>query len=285
MMRGMIKYDILNSIRLIISNVGLNTFVDVGIVYYVLYRGYLLIRDMRAKQLVKGIVLLVALIPISSIFDLYMVEFILSNTFQVGLIALVIVFQPEIRKALEYLGRTSFSLSNLEKTNETSREIIKEITSAITSLSRQKIGALIIFEKQIGLNDIVESGTILNANISSGLLINIFIPNTPLHDGAVIIKDYTIKAAGCFLPLTENNLLSKDIGTRHRAAIGMTERSDSIALIVSEETGYISYAVEGRLYRNIQSEELQNLLSDIYIENEKLSIIDKWRNRYEDKKR
>jgi diadenylate cyclase len=176
-------------------------------------------------------------------------------------------------------------LSNLEKTNETSREIIKEITSAITSLSRQKIGALIIFEKQIGLNDIVESGTILNANISSGLLINIFIPNTPLHDGAVIIKDYTIKAAGCFLPLTENNLLSKDIGTRHRAAIGMTERSDSIALIVSEETGYISYAVEGRLYRNIQSEELQNLLSDIYIENEKLSIIDKWRNRYEDKKR
>jgi diadenylate cyclase len=214
-----------------------------------------------------------------------MVEFILSNTFQVGLIALVIVFQPEIRKALEYLGRTSFSLSNLEKTNETSREIIKEITSAITSLSRQKIGALIIFEKQIGLNDIVESGTILNANISSGLLINIFIPNTPLHDGAVIIKDYTIKAAGCFLPLTENNLLSKDIGTRHRAAIGMTERSDSIALIVSEETGYISYAVEGRLYRNIQSEELQNLLSDIYIENEKLSIIDKWRNRYEDKKR
>jgi diadenylate cyclase len=278
-------YDILNRIRLIISNVGLNTFVDVGIVYYVLYRGYLLIRDMRAKQLVKGIVLLVALIPISSIFDLYMVEFILSNTFQVGLIALVIVFQPEIRKALEYLGRTSFSLSNLEKTNETSREIIKEITSAITSLSRQKIGALIIFEKQIGLNDIVESGTILNANISSGLLINIFIPNTPLHDGAVIIKDYTIKAAGCFLPLTENNLLSKDIGTRHRAAIGMTERSDSIALIVSEETGYISYAVEGRLYRNIQSEELQNVLSDIYIENEKLSIIDKWRNRYEDKKR
>ena len=285
MIWGIFMYDIMNRIRLIISNVRLNTLVDIGIVYYVLYHGYILIRDMRAKQLVKGIVLLVALIPISSIFDLYMVEFILSNTFQVGLIALVIVFQPEIRKALEYLGRTSFTLSNVEKTNETSREIIKEIISAITSLSRQKIGALIIFEKQIGLNDIIESGTKINANISSGLLINIFIPNTPLHDGAVIIKDYTIKAAGCFLPLTENNLLSKDIGTRHRAAIGMTERSDSIALIVSEETGYISYAVEGRLYRNIQNEELQTLLSDIYIENEKMSIIDKWRNRNEDKKR
>ncbi|HPV85672.1 MAG TPA: diadenylate cyclase CdaA, partial [Sedimentibacter sp.] len=175
--------------------------------------------------------------------------------------------------------------SNVEKTNETSRKIIKEIISAITSLSRQKIGALIIFEKQIGLNDIIESGTVINANISSGLLINIFIPNTPLHDGAVIIKDYTIKAAGCFLPLTENNLLSKDIGTRHRAAIGMTERSDSIALIVSEETGYISYAVEGRLYRNIQNEEIESLLQSIYIENEKVNIIDKWRNRNEDKKR
>lgn len=277
--------ELLDRMRLIISNVGLNTIVDIGIVYYFLYRGYLLIRDMRAKQLVKGIVLLVALIPISSIFDLFMVEFILKNTFQVGLIALVIVFQPEIRKALEYLGRTSFTLSNVEKTNEASREIIKEIISATTSLSRQKIGALIIFEKQIGLNDIIESGTVVNANISSGLLINIFIPNTPLHDGAVIIKDYIIKAAGCFLPLTDNNLLSRDIGTRHRAAIGMTERSDSVALIVSEETGYISYAVEGRLYRNIQTEEIETLLQSIYIENEKINILDKWRNRNEDKKR
>ncbi len=277
--------DLLDRMKLIISNVGLNTIVDIGIVYYFLYRGYLLIRDMRAKQLVKGIVLLVALIPISSIFDLFMVEFILKNTFQVGLIALVIVFQPEIRKALEYLGRTSFTLSNVEKTNETSREIIKEIISAATSLSRQKIGALIIFEKQIGLNDIIESGTVINANISSGLLINIFIPNTPLHDGAVIIKDYVIKAAGCFLPLTDNNLLSRDIGTRHRAAIGMTERSDSVALIVSEETGYISYAVEGRLYRNIQTDEIESLLQSIYIENEKINILDKWRNRNEDKKR
>ena len=277
--------DLMERIKLIFSNIGFNTVVDIGIVYYVLYRGYILIRDMRAKQLVKGIVLLVSLIPISKIFDLYMVKFILDNTFQVGVIALVIVFQPEIRKALEYLGRTSFTLSNIEKNAETSQKIIKEIISAATSLARQKIGALIIFEKQIGLNDIIESGTKLDANISSGLLINIFIPNTPLHDGAVIIKDYTVRAAGCFLPLTENNLLSKDIGTRHRAAIGMTEKSDAVALIVSEETGYISYAVEGRLYRNIQNTELENLLSGIYAENEKINLIDKWRNRNEDKKR
>lgn len=275
----------MEQIKLIFTNIGLNSIVDIGLVYYVLYHGYLLIRDMRAKQLVKGIVLLVALIPISEIFQLYMVEYILGHTFQVGVIALVVVFQPEIRKALEYIGRTSFSLAAIEKNTQTSEQVIKEIVSATSSLARQKIGALMIFEQKIGLTDIAESGTKLNANISSGLLINIFIPNTPLHDGAVIIKDYTIRAAGCFLPLTENNLLSKDIGTRHRAAIGMTEKSDSIALIVSEETGYISYAVEGRLYRNIQIQELEYLLSGIYVDNDKVNIIDKWRNRNEDKKR
>lgn len=275
----------MEQIRLIISNIGLNSIVDIGLVYYVLYHGYLLIRDMRAKQLVKGIVLLVALIPISQIFQLHMVKYILDHTFQVGVIALVVVFQPEIRKALEYLGRTSFTLTSYEKNSQTSEQVIKEIVSATSSLARQKIGALMIFEQKIGLTDITDSGTKLNANISSGLLINIFIPNTPLHDGAVIIKDYTIRAAGCFLPLTENNLLSKDIGTRHRAAIGMTEKSDAIALIVSEETGYISYAVEGRLYRNIQIEELQDLLAGIYTESDKVNLIDKWRNRNEDKKR
>lgn len=275
----------MEQIRIIFSNIGFNSIIDIGIVYYVLYHGYLLIRDMRAKQLLKGIVLLVALIPISDIFQLHMVNYILGHTFQVGIIALVVVFQPEIRKALEYIGRTSFSLSGMERNEQTSEQVIKEIVSAVSSLARQKIGALLIFEKKIGLNDIAESGTMLNANISSGLLINIFIPNTPLHDGAVIIKDYTIRAAGCFLPLTENNLLSKDIGTRHRAAIGMTEKSDAIAVIVSEETGYISYAIEGRLYRNIKIDELEYLLSNIYEDNEKPNIIDKWRNRNEDKKR
>ncbi len=275
----------MEQIKIIFSNIGLNSIIDIAIVYYVLYHGYILIRDMRAKQLVKGIVLLIALIPISELFNLYMVSYILNNTFQVGVMALVVVFQPEIRRALEYLGRTSISLTAMEKNDQTSEQVIKEIVSATSSLARQKIGALMIFERKIGLHDIAESGTALNANISSGLLINIFIPNTPLHDGAVIISDYTIRAAGCFLPLTENNLLSKDIGTRHRAAIGMTEKSDAIALIVSEETGYISYAVEGRLYRNITMEELENLLSEIYMDSDKVNIIDKWRNRNEDKKR
>ncbi len=275
----------MGQIKLILSNLGVNSIVDIAIVYYVFYKGFMLIRDMRAKQLLKGIFLLIILIPIAAIFKLHMVKWILDRTFQVGIIALVVVFQPEIRRALEYIGRTSmFSFSNLDKNSATSEYVIKEIVTATSSLARQKIGALMIFEQKIGLNDIVDSGTKLNADISSGLLINIFIPNTPLHDGAVIIKDYSIIAAGCFLPLTDNNLLSKDIGTRHRAAIGMTEKSDSIALIVSEETGYISYAIDGRLYRNIQIEELEHLLSSIYMESEKLNIFDRWRYKNEVKK-
>jgi diadenylate cyclase len=275
----------LEQIKLIFGNIGFNSVIDIAIVYYVLYKGYLLIRDMRAKSLLKGIIVLVLLIPISEIFQLHMVKYILDNTFQVGVIALVVVFQPEIRRALEYLGRKSmFTFSNMERDNITSDTVIREIVTATSSLARQKIGALMIFEQKIGLIDIADSGTRLDANISSGLLINIFIPNTPLHDGAVIIKDYKIMAAGCFLPLTDNNLLSKDIGTRHRAAIGMTEKSDSIAVVVSEETGYISYAVDGRLYRNIQIDELENVLNSLYTVNDKANIFDKWRNKNEDKK-
>lgn len=275
----------MEQIKLIFSNIGLNSVVDIAIVYYILYNGYMLIRDMRAKQLVKGIVVLLALFPISNIFQLHMLKYILQNTLQVGIIAVVVVFQPEIRRGLEFIGRTSmFSFTTMDRNQETSEHVIKEIILATSSLARQKIGALMIFEQKTGLHDIVDTGTKINADISSGLLINIFIPNTPLHDGAVVIKDYSILAAGCFLPLTDNNLLSKDIGTRHRAAIGMTEKSDSIALIVSEETGYISYAVEGRLYRNIQIEELEKLLSNIYVEDDKSNIFDKWRNRNEYKR-
>ncbi len=178
-----------------------------------------------------------------------------------------------------------FSLSTLDKDVVTSQKIIKEISSATSSLARQKIGALMIFEQKTGLHEIVDTGVTLNSEISSGLLINIFIPNTPLHDGAVVIRDYRISAAGCFLPLTDNGQLSKDIGTRHRAALGITERSDAIAIIVSEETGYISYAIDGRLYRNIQIDELENILSRIYLDDDKPKLFEKWRIKYENKKR
>lgn len=271
---------VVEQIKLIFANIGILDILDIGLVSYVFYKLFMLIRGTRAKQLVKGIVLLLIITQVADWLNLNTINWILTNTLQVGFIALVIVFQPELRRALEYLGRTSmFSFANLEKDATNSDKVIKEIISACASLSRQKIGALIVFEQKTGLDDMVDTGTTIDGYISSGLLINIFIPNTPLHDGSVIIEEYKIKAAGCFLPLTENKFLSKDIGTRHRAALGITECSDSVALIVSEETGYISYAVDGRLYRNIAVEELEKILSELYKVESKENLFEKWRHR------
>ena len=273
---------VVEQIKLIFANIGIRDILDIGLVTFVFYKVFMLIRGTRAKQLVKGIVLLLIITQLAEWFKLNTINWILTNTLQVGFIALVIVFQPELRRALEYLGRTSmFSFANIEKDTTNSDKIIKEIISACASLSRQKIGALIVFEQKTGLDDMVDTGTTIGGYISSGLLINIFIPNTPLHDGAVIIEEYKIKAAGCFLPLTENKFLSKDIGTRHRAALGITECSDSVALIVSEETGYMSYAVDGRLYRNIEVEELEKILSELYKAESKENLFVKWRHRNE----
>lgn len=272
----------MEQINLIFENISIFDIIDILIVTYVFYKAFMLIRETRAKQLIKGIALLLIITQIAKWFNLHSISYILSNTLQVGFIALVIVFQPELRRALEYLGRTNmFSFINFPKSIQSYENIIEEIISACGSLSRQKIGALLVFEQKTGLNDMVDAGTIIDGHISSGLLINIFIPNTPLHDGAVIIKNYRIKAAGCFLPLTENNFLSKDIGTRHRAALGITESSDCIAIIVSEETGYISYAVDGRLYRNIEIDELNRLLKELYKAEEKTNLFDRWRHKNE----
>lgn len=264
-------------IKTILSNLRLRDVVDISIVAYAYYKFYMIMRETRAKQLMKGIAFIVIISGLASTLKLFTLSWILSNTLQVGLIALIIVFQPELRKALEYIGRTTFmSFSMFEGDDKKDEKAIKDITTACSALANQRIGALIIFELKTGLNDFIDSGVVIDSEISSGLLINIFIPNTPLHDGAVIIKDYRVKAASCFLPLTDNAHLSQDIGTRHRAAIGVTERSDAIAVIISEETGYISYAHEGRLYRNIQLEELTKLLKNIYSHEEKQRIFERW---------
>jgi diadenylate cyclase len=280
----------MEQLKLIFLNISIRNMIDIAIVYFLLFQGYMLIKNMRAKQLIKGIVLVLVITELSRLFELYALNSILSNTLQVGFIAVVILFQPELRRALEFIGRKSlFSISDLDKDDASAQKIIKEIATATSSLARQKIGALMIFELKTGLNEIIDTGVCLNSEISSGLLINIFIPNTPLHDGAVIIRNMRIAAAGCFLPLTDNNQLSKDIGTRHRAALGMTERSDAVGLIVSEETGYISYAIDGRLYRNVQIEELEKVLTKIFIDEEKTSLFSKIKSKvgafYENKKR
>ncbi len=262
----------------LILNINILHIIDIAVVAFAFYKVFMLIRETRAEQLIKGIILLLVAAKLSQLLQLYTVYWILQNTMTVGVIALLIVFQPELRRALEYIGRSRFfTKSFIELEKEKTNETVEEIVEAVASLARQKIGALIVIEKTTGLNEVVETGYRIEGLVSSGLLINIFIPNTPLHDGAVIIKEDIIKAAGCFLPLTDNMNLSKDLGTRHRAALGISERSDSVAIVVSEETGAISAADNGSLSRYLDIKTLRTILTNIYkSDNQKESLLYKW---------
>ncbi len=272
-------------INRIFSGIRIRDIIDMIIVAAVLYKLFKLIRETRAEQLVKGIFAIFVFEKISGEgwLELYTINWILKNTMTVGVIAILIVFQPELRRGLEYIGRSRFfTKSFLEIKGESLSKTVEEIVEACASLSRQKIGALIVLERETGLNEVVETGTKINGEVSSNLLINIFIPNTPLHDGAVIIKEDIIKAAACFLPLTENMNLSKELGTRHRAALGISERSDSLAIIVSEETGSISIAENGTIARHLDSKTLKQILIDMYKPKDSpQTFITKWRRKDE----
>ncbi|MDK2804131.1 MAG: diadenylate cyclase [Peptostreptococcaceae bacterium] len=244
----------------IVFNIGIFDVIDIAIVAYVFYKLYQLIKETRAEQLVRGIVILLLATKASEIMQLHVVNWILKNTMTVGMIALLIVFQPELRRVLEYLGRTKFIIKPAIEDTEKVDVVVEEVVQSMTSLARQKIGALLVFERETGINDIIQTGTMMDAKVTRQLLINIFIPNTPLHDGAAVIRGGKIMAAGCFLPLTENKFLNKELGTRHRAGLGISERSDCIALIVSEETGFISLAQNGKLYRDLSEESLRIFL-------------------------
>ena len=246
-------------------NLRVRDIIDILIVAAAFYKLFMLIRETRAEQLTKGIIALFVFTKISDWLELYTVFWILEKTMTVGVLAILIVFQPELRRALEYIGRSSFFTKSLiEIKDESLSQVVEEIVEAVASLSRQKIGALIVIERTTGLSEVVETGTKINGKVSSDLLINIFIPNTPLHDGAVIIKEDMIKAAGCFLPLTDNTSLSKELGTRHRAALGISEKSDSLSIVVSEETGAISIAENGSIARYLDSKTLRQILMDMY---------------------
>ncbi len=251
-------------------NVGIRDIIDILIVAVLFYKLFSLIKETRAEQLMKGIVAFFVFAKVSEILKLYTINWILEKTMTVGVIAILIMFQPELRRGLEHLGRSRFfTKSLLDIRAENMNKKVDEIVNAAASLSRQKIGALIVFERETGLKDIIETGTKIEGLVSSDLLINIFIPNTPLHDGAVIIKDDIIKAAACFLPLTENKNLSKELGTRHRAALGISERSDILAVVVSEETGAISVTENGEISRYIDTQTLKQILTNMYNKKEK----------------
>lgn len=249
----------LNSIK----HISVWSIVDILVVSYIFYKGYMLIKETRAEQLLKGILLIVALIPISYLLKLDMLYFILNKTLTIGVLSVVIIFQPEIRRALEHLGRSAFDENHNISDVRQREAVVDEIVTAVENLAETKTGALIAIEQGTGLGEVLASGTIIDAVISSALLENIFVVNTPLHDGATIIREDRIYASGCVLPLTNNNNINKKLGTRHRAGIGLSENSDALVIIVSEETGVISLAIGGRLTRNYDKEKLKKTLLSI----------------------
>jgi len=229
--------------------------IDITIVSYIIYKLILLVRGTKAVQLLKGIFVLVGTWAISTWFNLYTLKWLMNQMFTFGVVTVLIIFQPELRRALEQLGRGKlFARSSVVERDVSER--IGELIKAVNYMAKRKIGALIVFERSTGLSDYIESGIRMESMISSELLMNIFIPNAPLHDGAVIVRGNLIMAAGCYLPLSENPFISKELGTRHRAGIGISEVCDAVSVIVSEETGQVSLAVGGMIVRDIKEESL-----------------------------
>lgn len=245
----------------IFTRIDLRAFVDILSVALIFYWLLWVIQGTRAAQLVRGLaIFVVAVVGAANLLQLQALNWLLSQALPALIVAIPVVFQPELRRALERLGHTGAWLRTpLSGPELQTEETIEEITRAVVQLARLRYGALIVFERETGLQDYADRGIPLDATLTQQLLVNIFFPNSPLHDGAVIIRGNRILAAGCVLPLTEN-LTDLHLGTRHRAGVGITEESDAIAIIVSEETGQISLAVNGRLYRNLDAERLRRAL-------------------------
>lgn len=243
-------------------------FIDIAVLSILLYYVYRFIRDRRAGKLALGLGLLVVLYAVAALLEMHAISFLLDNFFQVGLIALMILFQPELRAALEKVGADPLrSIKNLGEPKEIAAHtaVIDNICIAASDMSRDRTGALMVIERSTKLGDIMKTGVQIDAIVSQSLLKNIFFNKASLHDGAVIVSDYRIAAAGCFLPLTQNSQLSKDKGTRHRAGVGMSEVSDAIVVIVSEETGEISLAIDGELLGGQNYSTLRKQLTDILL--------------------
>ncbi|RTR25517.1 TIGR00159 family protein [Robertmurraya yapensis] len=235
--------------------------IDILLVTYVIYKLIMMIKGTKAVQLLKGIFVILIVTLISDKFHLQTLNWMMQQVLIWGVVAFVIIFQPELRRGLEQLGRGKFFSRSGYQEEEEQERMVEAIVKATDYMAKRRIGALISIERETGLADYIETGIPLNSNISSELLINIFIPNTPLHDGAVILQKNMVAAAACYLPLSESPFISKELGTRHRAALGISEVTDSLTVIVSEETGAISLTKNGELHRDLKLDKFRELLS------------------------
>lgn len=282
--------ELLNEINLNIIEIPvirLRDVMDILIVAFLIYKVINWIKDTRAWTLFKGIIILLLMLALAQLFQLHTILWILRNTISVGIIAIVIIFQPELRRALEQLGRgemffTIFGEDQREGREGLTANSVESIIKAVEQMGKTRTGALIVFEREVKLGEYERTGISIDANISSQLLLNIFYHNTPLHDGAVLIRNNMISAATCYLPLTDDLSVSKELGTRHRAAIGISEISDCLVLVVSEETGNISAAIGGNLIRNVNADYIRRQLT--YVPKKKVENLKfvRWRGRHKD---
>lgn len=233
---------------------------DLAIVTYLLYKLIKMIKGTRAIQLIKGIAVLLVANVLSEFFSLNVLHYILNSVVTYGVLLFIVVFQPELRKMLEQMGTASIKNLFDVDSEDINLQSVDKVAEAVEQMAKESTGALIVYEKESNLGEIINTGVAINSDISKELLLNIFVPDTPLHDGAVIIKDNRIAAASCILPITDRDGLDREFGTRHRAAIGLSEVSDALIIIVSEETGKISLAMNGKLIRDIQPEVLRKEL-------------------------
>lgn len=263
-------YTVWNQFVYTLSNLRIFDIIDILVIAFIIYKAVEFLRETRAGQLVKGIVLLLALYAFAIVFKLAVLRWLLSAVFGSAIVAVAIIFQPELRRLLERVGQTR--ISNIQTVGNKNEDIINSIDMICKSagqFQKNKTGALIVFERKTQLGEIINTGTLIDAKVSESLIGNIFYPKSPLHDGAVIIRDGRIYAASCILPLTQSTAFSSQLGTRHRAAIGMTENSDAIVLIVSEETGIISVAFNGQITRNYTVESAFDFIKEkLVYENE-----------------
>lgn len=262
------------------TQIRLEDFVDIAIIAFFLYKLIILTKETRAFQLLKGIAFLFVAAIISETLQLQTLSWVLNSVLASGIVVLAVLFQPELRRALEHIGRGKiFNNGLLQNFKPEENEIVSEMQLAIMSLAKRRVGALIVIEQRTGLGDIVATGTRIDGIISAPLIENIFEPNTPLHDGAVIIRDGAIVAAACFLPLAEDIAVARELGTRHRAALGVSSVSDSVTIVVSEETGVISFAREGKLVRYIDQKALHDLLESIFVGKEAAGTLNIFKRR------
>ncbi len=256
--------------------------VDVLLVWFVFYKLITIIKGTKAVQLLKGIFVIIIARILTDVFGLDTLRWMMEQVLTFGFLAVIIIFQPELRRALEQIGRGRLFARTMMQEEEERDRLIEAFVKSVSYMAKRRIGALISIEKETGLSEYIETGTRMDSMITSELLINIFIPNTPLHDGAVIVQRNRIAAAGCYLPLSESAFISKELGTRHRAALGISEVTDAVTIIVSEETGAVSLTADGDIDRNLDMEEFEARLRRVWFGSaptKKNSSVWKWRRK------